>query len=400
MAFEQPEKARRPENEVVGRDYGALPKYSKARSTPWTDGFRGDSSGIIYCSLLFIPWVWYAWRNQLLSPEPPSLLLAALQALYRSLGKGCRRRCSRRKRVPIRLGSHTTEASGSERYQISRGQCIRWLALITADLDSRSAPPCRLTVTEEPRSAVEHQNHGRWINGMLRDLNIHSNSPTFSLTHIAADDKLLLSHTQQDLIEKLAQHATLPQAAYMFDSSTFLISRLEKLQLDKVKKWADADADCKRLKEDAYIANLLHLLRRLQYLLFQVLVHRSISCLDEFASHWQTYWQQQKKLGEDWFTEWPSGRRPLSTTWPWNIRPSLVVLWGVCWMFYRSDQNNEDNPRSPAQQLVDESANWQLIFTGPELEQGTSDLCLSNSTPTISNRSFDYSSRFPSKPVT
>ena len=26
-------------------------------------------------------------------------------------------------------------------------------------------------------------------------------------------------------------------------------------------------------------------------------------------------------------------RRVLSTMWPWNIKPALVVLWGVCWMF-------------------------------------------------------------------
>lgn len=32
--------------------------------------------------------------------------------------------------------------------------------------------------------------------------------------------------------------------------------------------------------------------------------------------------------------EWPDGRRPPCTTMPWNIWPSLMVLWGVCWMFY------------------------------------------------------------------
>lgn len=28
-----------------------------------------------------------------------------------------------------------------------------------------------------------------------------------------------------------------------------------------------------------------------------------------------------------------NNRRLLSTTWPWNIKAALVVLWGVCWMF-------------------------------------------------------------------
>jgi hypothetical protein len=194
------------------------------------------------------------------------------------------------------------------------------------------------------------------------------------LTRVAADDKLLLSHSQDNLIDTLAHNATLEQAAYMFDSSTYLIWKLEAIQLDKARSWEEADADCRRLKQEAYIANLLHLLRRLQYILFQVLVHRSITCLDEFAQHWQTYWQQKKKLGEDWFTEWPSGQRPLSTTWPWNIRPSLIVLWGVCWMFYYNEQNNEDKPRSPAvQELVDGSLNWTptSIDNMEEFEQGT-----------------------------
>lgn len=26
--------------------------------------------------------------------------------------------------------------------------------------------------------------------------------------------------------------------------------------------------------------------------------------------------------------------QPMCITIPWNIRPALIVLWGVCWMFY------------------------------------------------------------------
>ena len=220
---------------------------------------------------------------------------------------------------------------------------------------------------------MEHSDHGRWINELLHNLNDHSNSPALSLTKTAADDELFLSRSQDNLIETLAQHATVQQAAYMFDSSTFLIGKLEALQLDKARKWAEADADCRRLNEESYIANLLHLLRRLQYVLFQVLLHRSIIRLDECALHWQTYWRQQRKLGGDWFTEWPSGQRPLSTTWPWNIRPSLVVLWGVCWKFFTTEQTNEEKPQSAAaQQLVEESFHWTPPVNLPndELEQG------------------------------
>jgi hypothetical protein len=40
-------------------------------------------------------------------------------------------------------------------------------------------------------------------------------------------------------------------------------------------------------------------------------------------------------FGVGWFFEWPSGRHPLNSTWPWaDVKPSLLVLWGVCWMFF------------------------------------------------------------------
>jgi hypothetical protein len=40
-------------------------------------------------------------------------------------------------------------------------------------------------------------------------------------------------------------------------------------------------------------------------------------------------------FGIGWFFEWPSGRHPLNSTWPWaDVKPSLLVLWGVCWMFF------------------------------------------------------------------
>jgi hypothetical protein len=37
------------------------------------------------------------------------------------------------------------------------------------------------------------------------------------------------------------------------------------------------------------------------------------------------------------FSEFPNRLRPPCTTMPWTIWPALVVLWGVCWMFYDED---------------------------------------------------------------
>lgn len=36
------------------------------------------------------------------------------------------------------------------------------------------------------------------------------------------------------------------------------------------------------------------------------------------------------------YSEFPGRIRPPCTTMPWTIWPALVVLWGVCWMFYPS----------------------------------------------------------------
>jgi hypothetical protein len=58
-------------------------------------------------------------------------------------------------------------------------------------------------------------------------------------------------------------------------------------------------------------------------------------------------WQAPASFNEDYFSEWPGGRRPLSTTWPWNVKPSLLVIWGVCWMFYYANEElRRRRPRS------------------------------------------------------
>jgi hypothetical protein len=57
------------------------------------------------------------------------------------------------------------------------------------------------------------------------------------------------------------------------------------------------------------------------------------------------------------FSEFPNSMRPPCTTMPWTIWPALVVLWGVCWMFY--------TPLSAADerqiQLSLQDAEWTLF---------------------------------------
>lgn len=80
--------------------------------------------------------------------------------------------------------------------------------------------------------------------------------------------------------------------------------------------------------DEAFIANYEHLLLRLQTQLIDALTRKVVEALLE-----GNHDKKQRKL-LNWFSEFPNNRHPLSTTWPWSIKPSLAVLWGVCWMFH------------------------------------------------------------------
>lgn len=146
-------------------------------------------------------------------------------------------------------------------------------------------------------------------------------------------------------------------ATHLLDVSTLLIARLENLRR-RGQQWTPAEShgrgggdvkskldsaggccysDC--LQDGVFVANLLHLLRRLQHLLFQTVVHRALRQLEEIAAHLHEGLLRELGRGR-LYKEWPAGYRPLNTTWPWDIRPCLLVLWGVCWMFYASSRTD------------------------------------------------------------
>ena len=126
-----------------------------------------------------------------------------------------------------------------------------------------------------------------------------------------------------------------------------LLDRLQRLKDISVDQWEAATGlhYLKGVESEKLIANLEHLFLCLQHMAVEALIHHALSLLVADIYHWHQYWQQQKQANDGWFSEWPAGRRPLHTAWPWNIKPSLVVLWGVCWMFY--DHNMS---RGPSQQ--------------------------------------------------
>lgn len=74
--------------------------------------------------------------------------------------------------------------------------------------------------------------------------------------------------------------------------------------------------------DEIFIANYEHLLLWLQGQLLETLTRKVIEAL--IVSGFDK--TQHKLL--DWFSEFPDNHRPLSTTWPWSIKPSLAVIWG------------------------------------------------------------------------
>ena len=53
------------------------------------------------------------------------------------------------------------------------------------------------------------------------------------------------------------------------------------------------------------------------------------------------------KLAASGFSKFRKRNRPPSSTMPWTIWPSLVVLWGVCWMFYNPLNSAEGEQFEP-----------------------------------------------------
>lgn len=90
------------------------------------------------------------------------------------------------------------------------------------------------------------------------------------------------------------------------------------------------------------IAGQLHMLEQYldEYIAEYVLYFDSIHSCATGGYHrarervWDALGRVRSMFGVGWFFEWPGGRHPLNSTWPWTeVKPGLLVLWGVCWMF-------------------------------------------------------------------
>lgn len=142
---------------------------------------------------------------------------------------------------------------------------------------------------------------------------------------LAVDDRLLFENASVSF--KRASHTRLERHFEFIDDCLNVLH-----QLRHNRRVESDDESC---YDEKFAANLEYLLLCERQALAQAI------CLDLIRSAWQNallqlnVWTHRGKIGGDQLSaEFARIMPPLSTTWPWSIRPSLAVLWGVCWMFY------------------------------------------------------------------
>ena len=163
------------------------------------------------------------------------------------------------------------------------------------------------------------------------------------LCDAARDDRKFLTFDAQQYSRFWKQR----QANSILDNTTLLLQYLARLQADDNARHEAALRHnfCDLSEFDKYLANLEHLVRCLQQVALEALVQNTLEQLASSANYWYK-WLGCAHTFDDWYSEWSSGRPPLNSTMPWNIKASLVVLWGVCWMFYDRTwllQNQDSN---------------------------------------------------------
>ena len=179
---------------------------------------------------------------------------------------------------------------------------------------------------------------------LLEKLDMFAQPRRVSTATIAKDDVLFLQYDpRHDLASK-----DIIALGRILDVSTAVINKLQHC-VGSVATYSTESTDAlgptygAGLQCQKAAANLEHMLRCLQAAALEALAHCYLKAVEAEFAHWHSYWQQRWQTGDAWFTEWPSGRRPLNTTWPWDVKVSLLVLWGVCWMFY----GDSGMPRKP-----------------------------------------------------
>ena len=165
---------------------------------------------------------------------------------------------------------------------------------------------------------------------LLRDIDSRTPFGGLSLCKNAAQDSLFLRHN----FRQITNAKTLVPLHRVLDLTTALLRRMKCLRRTLSEEgqndYSSFGLTFNDIISDKFYANLEHLLRCLQQIALDATV---CLCLSLFVAD-LFRWNRHQQDADGWFAEWPNAQHPLNTTWPWNVKTTLLVLWGVCWMFY------------------------------------------------------------------
>lgn len=171
-----------------------------------------------------------------------------------------------------------------------------------------------------------------WIS-LLHDLDAAATVKEISLSSIASQDCLFLQH---DLyLTPVAKDMS--ELQYIVSVTSTLLCTLREVShhsKDTSPGLGMKKAGCKEIDCEEYIANLEHLIMCIHTCAMDAIAHHFLNVIKDTILRWYQLWLYKRGAVDVWFTEWPDGRHLLNRTWPWNVEPALLVLWGVCWMFF------------------------------------------------------------------
>lgn len=233
-----------------------------------------------------------------------------VKTLHHGCGRVCKKRknnvtivdCVSRRGAPGWHVPANSDAAGDEVQQYVRGKLRVWFRL--------------LSVWHSMLSSVDNLNCAK-----------------HTLSTVAGNDGLFLKHDNAPIFEGFSQQ----QIFRLLLTVQEAINTLSTCRSQYGDDWLIAQGLGFGLDIDEnFIANYEHLLLRLQNELVQAYVRKATTELLRGGHN-----KQQRRLLA-WFSEFAEKPRPLSTSFPWTIKPSLAVLWGVCWMFYDRDSSEPD----------------------------------------------------------
>lgn len=250
----------------------------------------------------------------------------------KSLHHGQKHVCKRRKRRVGTLGSGPTP----------RGPALH-------------VPAASDTCAEEVQQYVYQKLYVRFrLLSLRRSMlsSVDSVSPTGRALSIAAgDDRKFLQHLNAPILEGCSLNQTIQLLVTVREALGIFSACRSQHSVD----WLVAQGLALGLDiDDTFVANYEHLLLRLQADLIDALARKAVEELLRGGHD-----KRQRKLLSLLFSEFGE-KPPLSTSFPWTIKPSLAVLWGVCWMFYDRDGSEDARVRQDRllQHLDPRSVQW------------------------------------------